>query len=277
MSLDKQLNSDLFRQMISTIPLVDAEKLYGGCRTKMAVTRDFLVSVICVTRNASATLPALLNSIQLQKDHQWEFIVVDGASDDGTLDILRNNEHIIDYWVSRPDKGIYDAMNRALDYARGQWVIFFGADDLLLDGFNDALDRLNHPYTIYYGNLLYYGKPFSRVYDDYYLTKLNFCQQAIFYPMSVFERYRFDLRYLVYADYHLNLRCWKDPQFNFEHIDRTVSYFSDGGFSSFGKDKVWENERDTLFKDHLKPSSYYRYLNRTIGFPRMLLRLVRNK
>jgi glycosyltransferase involved in cell wall biosynthesis len=263
--------------MISQIPLVDASKYYGGKRLGMAASHQFLVSIVCVTRNASASLPALLASINTQKNADTELIIVDGASEDDTTDILRDNEDVIDFWISRPDKGIYDAMNNALNYIRGKWVIFFGADDLLLDGFGAMMEQLTGPDTIYYGNLLFYGREFTRVYDDYYLTKLNFCQQAVFYPVSVFEKYQFDLKYKVYADYHLNLRCWNDPQFNFCHSDHTVSYFSDGGFSSYEKDHLFERDRDLLFKTYLKPRSYYRYLNRTLGFPGMLKRYIQNK
>jgi len=263
--------------MISPIPLIDSAQSIGGTRTTVAVNREFLVSVICVTRNASATLPALLASVSQLKNDEVEFIVIDGASTDGTVDILEEHERLIDFWISRPDDGIYHAMNDALRYVKGRWVLFLGADDLLLNGFGQMLGLLKDPHTIYYGNLLFYGKSFFKVYDDYYLTKLNFCQQAVFYPVSVFTKYRFELKYKVYADYHLNLRCWHDPEFRFSHEDHTIAYFSDGGFSSFEKDPVFERDRDILFKQYLKRSSYYRYLNRTVGFPRMLARFIQNK
>ncbi len=124
---------------------------------------------------------------------------------------------------------------------------------------------------------MYYGKELLKLYDDYYLTKLNFCHQAIFYPKAVFTKYRYDLQYKVYADYHLNLRCWKDPMFKFVHADHLVASFPDGGFSTYTKDVVFEKDRDMLFKKYLKRSSYYRYLNRTLGFSRMCVRFIQNK
>ena len=120
-------------------------------------------------------------------------------------------------------------------------------------------------------------KPFFKVYDDYYLTKLNICHQAIFYPRAVFEKYKYDLKYKVYADYHLNLRCWKDPQFKFVHADYLIANFTNGGFSSFTKDPEFERDKDYLFKKYLKRASYYRYLNRSIGFFGMLKRFLQNK
>jgi glycosyltransferase involved in cell wall biosynthesis len=249
----------------------------GGIRIKQTSNKEFLVSVVCVTLNSAKALPSLLRSIREHKTEAVEFVVIDGKSFDGTVDILKENEDIIDFWISKPDNGIYDAMNRAVNYIKGQWVIFLGADDLLLNGFNKMISRLEDPNSIYYGNILFYGKEFVKVYDDYYLTKLNICHQSIFYPKTVFHKYNYDLQYNVYADYHLNLRCWDDPQFKFVHADYFISYFRKGGFSSFTKDSAFERDKDMLFKKHLKRKSYYRYLNRTLGFFRMFIRLIQNK
>jgi glycosyltransferase involved in cell wall biosynthesis len=249
----------------------------GGSRLRETNNKEPLVSVVCVTYNAARTLPSLIKSVGDHKTDSVEFVVVDGNSTDGTIDILKENEGIVDFWISKPDDGIYDAMNRAVNYIKGQWVIFLGADDLLLEGFKKMITLLNDANTIYYGNLLFYGKEFFKVYDDYYLTKLNICHQSIFYPRAVFNKYNYDSQYKVYADYHLNLRCWSDPRFNFVHADHFVSYFHEGGFSSVTKDPVFEKDRDSLFKKYLKPSSYYRYLNRTLGFFGMFVRFIQNK
>jgi len=160
---------------------------------------------------------------------------------------------------------------------KGQWVIFLGADDLLTKDFKKVLPFLKDPNTIYYGNVTYRGKKFAKVYNDYYLTKLNICHQVIFYPKSVFTKYKYDLKYTVYADYHLNLRCWKDPEFAFVHVNFFVAIFPEGGYSTHTKDLCFETDRDMLFKKHLKSTSYYRYLNRTLGFWGMFQRFMENK
>ena len=249
----------------------------GGLRTKGIHNNKLVVSVVCVTLNAAKTLPALIKSVNHHKPGAFEFVVIDGNSTDGTIDILKENEDVIDFWISKPDNGIYDAMNRSLNYVKGNWVIFLGADDLLMSGFENMIGLLKDPNTIYYGNLLFYGKEFLKIYDDYYLTKLNICHQAIFYPRSVFIKYNYDLKYKVYADYHLNLRCWNDPQFKFVHADHLISYFREGGFSSYTKDPVFEGDREMLFKKYLKPASYYRYLNRTLGIFGIFKQFIQNK
>jgi glycosyltransferase involved in cell wall biosynthesis len=249
----------------------------GGSRIAGSNMMQPLVTVVCVTYNAAKTLPALIKSIRQCKTDQVEFIVIDGNSTDETLDILTENETVIDFWISEPDNGIYDAMNKSLAYAKGKWFIFMGADDVLADGFTDMLSILKDPNTLYYGNVKFYGKDFAKKYDDYYLTKLNICHQAIFYPRAVFEQYKYDLRYPVYADYYLNLQCWKDPRFKFVYADHYVASFPEGGFSTYTKDNAFEHDRDLLFKKYLKPASYYRYLNRTLGFWGMIKRFTKSK
>ncbi len=235
------------------------------------------VSIICVTYNAATTLPRLLKSVEQYKSADTELVIMDGNSTDNTPDILKQNEHLIDFWQSESDKGIYEAMNKAVTYTKGQWVIFMGADDELAEGFSNMVSTLKDVDTVYYGNVIFYGKEFCKIYDDYYLTKLNICHQGIFYPKTVFDKYQYDTKYRVYADYHLNLRLWKDPAFKFVHEDYLVASFPEGGFSSTTKDLVFDSERDALFKEYLKRSSYYRYLNRTIGAGKTLLRFILNK
>ena len=234
-------------------------------------------SIVCVTFNAAGTLPHLFNSIATYKPANTELVIIDGNSTDNTLNILKENESLIDFWISEPDGGIYEAMNKAVTHTKGQWIIFIGADDELAEGFGDMVAALKEPDTIYYGNVIYYGNEFRKVYDDYYLTKLNICHQGIFYPKGVFDKYQYDTKYRVYADYHLNLRLWKDPEFKFVHEDFLVASFPEGGFSFTTKDLVFESERDQLFKAYLKPASYYRYLNRTVGAFKTFIRFILNK
>jgi glycosyltransferase involved in cell wall biosynthesis len=101
------------------------------------------LSVITVTRNCSLTLPYTLQSIARIKPLNVEYIVVDGASTDGTLDILRSVGGLIDTLVSEPDSGIYNAMNKAVKLSRGTYVMFINGDDqLITDGFGDVISAL---------------------------------------------------------------------------------------------------------------------------------------
>ncbi len=93
-------------------------------------------TVVTAVYNGGRALEATIKSIARQSFRDFEYIVLDGASTDSTLSILENNSHHIDYWRSESDSGIYNAWNKALGIARGDWISFLGADDQYHD---DAL------------------------------------------------------------------------------------------------------------------------------------------
>lgn len=226
----------------------------------MFMDRKIKVSVICVTRNAEKTLGILLNSIRQFKTEEVEFVVLDGLSTDSTVDLLRTNEDIIDIWKSEKDYGIYDAMNKAVTLAKGEWLIFMGADDDLLNGFKNAIALLEDSQTIYYGKVFFHGLiTTGQIKDDYTLTKTNICHQAIFYPKRVFEKYKYQEEYVVCADYVLNLNCWDDPEFKFVYIDELISNYAIGGFSGTINDELFEANKSMLFKKHLSTWAFLRY------------------
>lgn len=98
------------------------------------------ISIIIATWNAARTFERCLQSIERQSFTDWELLVADGASSDGTVDLIRQHASHIAWWQSKKDGGIYDAWNQTLTHARGEYVCFLGADDAWAD--NDALARL---------------------------------------------------------------------------------------------------------------------------------------
>jgi glycosyltransferase involved in cell wall biosynthesis len=99
-----------------------------------------LISIIIATRNAERVLPRCLASLRTQTFRDFEVIVMDGASADGTVELLRQSGDIVTEWRSAKDGGIYGAWNKALPLAKGEWICFLGADDWLWDA--GALARL---------------------------------------------------------------------------------------------------------------------------------------
>lgn len=91
------------------------------------------VSIIIATYNAVKTLDRCLDSIFGQDFSDWEILIADGGSTDGTVELLRDHQHRLAYWHSHRDHGIYDAWNQALAEAKGEYVCFMGADDAWLD------------------------------------------------------------------------------------------------------------------------------------------------
>ena len=96
------------------------------------------ISIIIATFNAAETLSDCLDGIRVQKKHDIELLIIDGGSSDSTGEIVSRNKDIVDFYISEPDKGLYHAWNKGICKARGEWILFLGADDFLLPS---TLDR----------------------------------------------------------------------------------------------------------------------------------------
>jgi len=109
------------------------KKKQGGLHTKgsfkTSSKQEPLVSIITVVYNGEKHLEKTIQSVLNQTYDNIEYIIIDGGSSDGTLDIIKKYEHAIDYWVSEKDEGIYDAMNKGLQVARGDYIAILNADD----------------------------------------------------------------------------------------------------------------------------------------------------
>lgn len=102
-----------------------------------------LLTIVTVTKNCANTLEKTLLSVQAIKNPEIEYLVIDGVSTDGTLQLLEQYGHIVDRMVSEPDTGIYNAMNKGIRFARGRYILFINGDDeLLIAGFPQVLKVL---------------------------------------------------------------------------------------------------------------------------------------
>lgn len=214
-----------------------------------------LISVCCCTYNASARIKELLDSIYNQTYDNIEVVVVDGASNDGTLSIVKQYLREQDIVISEPDKGVYDAMNKALKVANGDFLIFMGADDHFIsyNAVKKVVEAIGKDGAK--ENAIYYGNVYAEKDDSVWKkTQTNWdwvrgtmCHQCIFYPMSVYKKYSYDLKYRINADYAYNLNLVGSV--DFRHIDVTVSYFSHGGISgSEDIDENWIKDKDELMR-----------------------------
>jgi glycosyltransferase involved in cell wall biosynthesis len=199
------------------------------------------ITVAMVTFNAAQTLERALRSVLEHRSTALELVVMDGGSNDGTLEIIRRHEAAIASWRSEPDGGIYDAMNKALQVATGDWLLFLGADDELLLAPERILPRMSRRDAVYYGDVRIRstdarsGGRFSR----YRLMQENICHQAVLYPKSVYRHKRYDTTSGMLADHRYNIEL-RGSGVPFIHLDEVISRFNDGGRSSI---------RDPRFED----------------------------
>lgn len=200
---------------------------------------NILISVVTVSYNAVATIEQTLLSVINQTYPNIEYIIIDGGSTDGTVDIIKKYADEIVYWISEPDKGIYDAMNKGIKKANGEWINFINAGDSYYDkkSIEQIVLSFHEEGIIYYGDAWvnsickrYWGK-FSRR----KLAMGNICHQAIFYPVVLMKAELFDLNYCIFADYVFNLKAWKI--YRFKYISQIVCFYDFGGISTVNKDK----------------------------------------
>lgn len=201
-----------------------------------------LISVILAVRNGALTLQRCLDSIYEQTFPGWEVVVMDGASRDGTQSILNSNADRIAYWESEADRGIAHAWNKALDHAKGDWVLFVGADDRLHSAttFADVAPLLRacpEDVDVAYGMIdvvntdgtvrARVGKPWVR--DDL-KRSMTIPHPATFHRRSLYGRVgKYDESYRIASDYELLLRHLLSAEARF--LDVVVTDMGAGGLS----------------------------------------------
>lgn len=200
-----------------------------------------LFSIITVTFNAANTLPATLASVKSQTCQLYEHIIMDGASKDNTIEIAKNAGIENLKITSEPDKGLYDAMNKAIDKSTGEYLIFLNAGDAFhspntLQNIADVIMDNDFP-GIVYGQTQLVDNNRNRIGDRHLtapetLTFKSFaegmvvCHQAFIVLRKVAVKY--DLKYRFSADYEWCLRCLKRSMNNI-YIDETIiDYLSEG-------------------------------------------------
>jgi len=194
------------------------------------------VTIVTVTYNAEDILEDTILNIINQDYRNIEFIIIDGGSTDATLEIIEKYKEKIDYFKSEPDKGIYDAMNKAIDVATGEWINFMNAGDSFVDlnTVSSSMKKLAYDTDVLYGNHYYIDgdkkelrkSDIKKVYSD-----ITFNHQSMFYKTSVIKEYKFDESFKIVADCEMHLKAYKDGK-NFQYLNMPVANFLAGGINN---------------------------------------------
>lgn len=207
-------------------------RLEGGRRIREGRRENApLISIITVVFRARQDLPALLESIVQLKDDNTELIVIDGGSDDGTRELLREHESEIDYWISEPDEGIYDAMNKGIAEAQGTFLLHLNAGDRLLYVPVEELKaaRKNQTDVAAFRVLLDSVREFRPSSGTILKFNNTLHHQGTFFRRESLPAY--DLQYKVFADFDANQRLAKSRA-KIEIFDQVVALHSTDGVSS---------------------------------------------
>lgn len=232
------------------------------------------ISVVLATLNSGSTLEKCLLSIKNQIYPDVEIIVIDGGSNDNTIEILENYKEIIAYWVSEPDRGIYHAWNKALERVTGDWICFLGSDDqwsdpnaisdLMSVGVRDNCDIVSGRLAFVDRNgsvVGIKGEPWS-----WPAIKRS---HVIAHPGMIHHRSvflingRYSEKYKIAGDYEFSLRLGKDVRAGF--IDRVLVKMGNSGISNSRVNQVLK-EVFLIQVKHPEISMFAAIRNFLIGF-----------
>lgn len=195
-------------------------------------------SILIVTLNAATEIERTIKSVQKQTYSNYEVIVKDGKSKDGTLLCVPKD---VRYRVCiKEDKSVYDGMNQAIDIAKGDYIIFLNAGDMFYEP--DVLKKVanyiekNHIegkcvlYGDYSRNGIFVQSQKKRL-DDFCLYRRPLCHQSMLYSRNIFEyQVRYNTNYKISADHDLTLKLWRD-KVPFYHVETVVCTYTGGGIS----------------------------------------------
>lgn len=202
---------------------------------------DVFLSVVTVTYNAEEFLERTINSVVNQKKCNFEYIVIDGASIDKTVDIIKRNEEKINIWLSEPDDGLYYAMNKGIAQASGKYVLFLNAGDCfstnsVLEQLYDNVDMKTD--DVVYGDRYYIyengtksiqkARPISTI-----LERMPFGHQACMIKSEILKNTLFNTTYKYSADYNLLLGLYLKKRV-FKYVGFPICDFLHGGASESG-------------------------------------------
>jgi len=217
------------------------------------------ISVITVCRNTALTIEQTIRSVQSQTCSNIEHIIVDGASTDGTVDIIRKQEAGITRWISEPDNGIYDAMNKGIDLATGDIIGFLNADDILAD--SGVLERIvqvmeDSRYDGCYADVVYVKADMKSVLRRYRSDRFSPDRLAygwmpahptLYLRKEVFERSgKFKTDYEIAADYELVARIFGRCHIKARYIPEVWVKMRAGGVSTRNIRSNWVISREIV-------------------------------
>ncbi|WP_077197026.1 glycosyltransferase family 2 protein [Prevotella ihumii] len=223
------------------------------------------VTIVTVCYNVREAFLKTAHNVFAQDYANIEYVVVDGASTDGTVEAIQSVAQRIDHWVSEPDKGIYDAMNKAVGMASGEWVIFLNAGDTFAT--TDVLSRIfaePHNAEVIYGDVVK-GKTIKPAEPPHNAHRMYFCHQSCLTSRQALIDFPFDITHTMSADFKLFKQLWKAKK-RFVQLSFPIANFDTNGVSNTNRSKglldnikVIQETDNTMDKLRFLPRLYFVY------------------
>jgi len=211
-----------------------------------------MISVVTVVRNDLSGIEKTYQSLLSQINQDYEWIVIDAVSTDGTVEFVKSLTDKRVMFLSENDKGIYDGMNKGISLSKGDYILFLNAGDFLYD--ESVLERIaqivqNIEYDIIYGAVaMRIGKNLYRRFPkkcaDSVKHTLPGHHQATFYNRKAVQRFNYDLKYNLSGDYYLAAKLYYEGYRNYYFSDAIIAEFEVGHHSYKNLFKIWKYTND---------------------------------
>ncbi|MDP3557259.1 MAG: glycosyltransferase family 2 protein [Bacteroidota bacterium] len=234
------------------------------------------LSIITINYNNKSGLEKTIASVISQNFKDFEFIVIDGNSNDGSKEVIASFQDKISVSVSEADKGIYDAQNKGITMASGKYLLFLNSGDVLynVDTLKSITPLLKEK-SFYYGNLILEksGKHEEHIapvtVDMDFMLNSTFWHPCVFIKSDLFKNFGlYNTDFKIAGDYEFFIRCLLKPNISSEHLNQFVSVFDGNGISNDPKsvelltserEKAWKmNVSETVFENLKKQNAFDR-------------------
>lgn len=213
------------------------------------------LSVITVNRNNREGLRKTLESIAAQTVHPFECIVVDGASTDGGAELLKTFAGIITWSVSEPDKGIYNAMNKGISHAGGEWCLFMNSGDCFAsDKVLAALEEIGPTADIIAGDtLVLTDPPHQKTAPEHislrFLFNESLCHQSVLIKTALLRKYPYDESLKIVSDRKFFLQALVFDNASYQAVPVEIAAYDVSGYSAqnrFASEQEWQSALEQL-------------------------------
>jgi glycosyltransferase involved in cell wall biosynthesis len=226
--------------------------------------REPFLSIITINYNNLNGLKRTMSSVFKQSYKDIEYIIIDGGSDDGSLDLIKQNEERIGYWVSEKDYGVFHAQNKGIELANGQYLLFLNSGDVL-NGNRALEDFITH--KDFHGDIIYGDYKFEegeKIYPDKlyaaYFMKTSLPHQSTFFKQRIFEEMGgYDESYRIGSDRAFYVKCYLSEKYHFQHIPYFLTIFDLSGLSNEPSENHLKREEDMRLLKDMYGDDYPKY------------------
>ncbi len=232
----------------------------------MDIMKNYKISIVTIAYNCESVIEETIKSVINQTYSNKEYIIIDGASKDGTLDVVKKYENSIDYISSEPDKGIYDAMNKGIAHATGDFIVFMNAGDSFFSNnvLEEVVPQIEDDSVIVYGDLMKVAKRYMYLAKPAPLSEMS-CHMTVFHPATLTrlayqKQNLFDISFRSSGDYNFFYSAAIKDKVKFQYVPVTMANFdcvdgtSNANFKRSQREnlRIWNKEKDLLFKVKLE-------------------------